>query len=389
MKRLFIAAVLVASLFTPQYTLAAGVRVASDVSTTATDTFTDNQYFIGGRVVADGTMQQDVLLLGGRTTLSGTVEGDALIFGGESTVLSGIVKGDARIFSGDVLLTGTVTGDVVVVGGTVRIAPEAIVQGELLLVGGSTTIDAALHKHARIVAGAVMLGGEVKNSANVTTQDFTITSTARVPGTIVYFAPQEAEQQPGAEVTGSVSFNRIDSIQESGIIEQAVVNFLNFWIVLRFVTTLLLTFLLVYIFRVFSQRATEYVLKSFGRSVLTGLLALLAVPIISVVLFASLILMPVSVLLMLVYVFVAVLASAVASIAVGALINRAFGKQHVLEVSFKTAALGVVLLTVVQFVPLVGEATRFVFFLAALGAVWRYVYEHIRWREMNLFDRHQ
>lgn len=387
MKRLLAAAVLLLCVAIPQYASAAGVRVSSDISTTPTDTFTDNQYFVGGRVVADGTMQQDVLLLGGRTELLGTVQGDALIFGGESSVLRGVVEGDARIFSGNVLITGTVTGDVVVVGGTVTIAPEATITGELLAVGGTITVDATLSKHARIVAGAVALGGEIVSTANVTTQDLTLTSTARVPGTIVYFAPQEAERMDGAEVTGSVSFNRIDSIQESGIIEQAVVNFLNFWIVLRFVTTLLLTFLLVYVFRVFSQNTTKYVLKSFGRSVLMGLLALVALPIVAVVLFASLILMPVSILLMLVYMFVAMLSSAVASIAVGALMQRTFGKKQTLEVSFKTAALGVVLLTIVQFVPVVGEATRFVFFLAALGAVWRYVYEHIRWREMSLFER--
>jgi len=387
MKRLFLALTIALFAVIPVSTSAAGVHVASDIVTSDGDVFSDNQYVIGGKVTAGGTMEQDVLLLGGRANLPASVRGDALIFGGESVLLDGVVDGDARIFGGDVTVAGTVSGDVVVVGGIVHIAKEANLTGEVLIVGGRVTMDAVLQKHARIIADTVILGGVIENTANITSQHFSLGETARVPGTIVYFAPQEARKANGTEVTGSVSFNKIDSIRQNGIVERAVVNFLNFWIVLRFVTTLLLTFLLVYIFRVFSQKTTEYVLHSFGTSVLTGVLTVLFVPVIGVILFVSLILMPVAMILALCYIAVMIVSSAVASIAIGSLINRAFSKKTALEVSFKTASLGVVLLTLVQFVPIVGEATRLVFFLAALGAVWRYVYEHVRRREIALFQK--
>ncbi|MEY2641085.1 MAG: hypothetical protein RL150_478 [Candidatus Parcubacteria bacterium] len=366
---------------------AAGVQVGSDTKTDASATFPDNQYLVGGSVEAAGTFTQDLFIAGGRVQLPGTVDGDVLILAGESAVITGNVRGDVRVIGGTVTVEGTVAGDVVLLGGTLLLSPEATISGEVLAVGGHITVGSTLHKHARIVAVATMITGEITTSANITTERLTFADTARVPGAVVYFSPREADIAATAVVEGSVTFNRVESIRESGAIERAVLNFLNFWIVLRFVTTLILTFLLVYLFRVFSQRTTEYVLMSFGRSVLTGLLTVVVLPVVALILFLSLLLMPVAVLVMFAYIFFFIIASAVSSIAVGALVKRIFVRGAALEVSFKTAALGVVLLTVVQFVPLVGEATRIVFFLAAFGAICRYLYTQVRWRELTLFEK--
>ncbi len=387
MKRLLTAFALVLLAGLPSVASAAGVQVASEITTLPEAVFVDNQYFVGGRVDARGTMEQDALLLGGRTDFSGTAKGDVLIVGGEHVLIDGVVEGDARILGGSVEITGTIQGDVIIVGGTVRIAPEATVNGELMIVGGQVVTDTVLKKHTRIVAASVMLGGTVETSANITTQRFELTETARIPGSVVYFAPQEVYRPSGADVSGTLNFNKIETTLEHGVVERAVVNFLNFWIVLRFVTTLMLAFLLVYIFRVFSQTTTEYVLRSFGTSMLIGVGVLFLMPVVGVVLLASLILSPVAILLALFYVAALIVSSAVSAIAVGALVIRSFSKQSALEVSFRGASLGVVLLTVVQFVPLVGEATRIVFFLVALGAVWKYIYEHVRRREITLFKK--
>ena len=87
------------------------------------------------------------------------------------------------------------------------------------------------------------------------------------------------------------------------------------------------------------------------------------------------------------YIFALIITTSVASIAVGALIKRAFSKEDVLEVSFSTASIGVVILTLLQFVPFVGEVTRFVFFMAAFGAIWKYIYSQIRWGYTSLFNK--
>ena len=182
----------------------------------------------------------------------------------------------------------------------------------------------------------------------------TLESGSRVSGTLNYFSPNELEQNEDVNISGTVNFNRVESVQENGVIQQAIVNFLNFWILLRFITTLLLTFLIVYIFKVFSQKTTEFSIRSFFPSFITGILVAIALPVVALVAFISLILLPISILLILTYIFALIITTSVASIAVGALIKRAFSKEDVLEVSFSTASIGVVILTVLKFGPFVG-----------------------------------
>lgn len=388
MKHPFMVSVWIIGLsMVPSVVFGAGIRVASDITTVETDTFSDNQYLVGGRVDAHSTMQQDISIVGGRSALSGTVAQDALVIGGESVHVSGNIQGDARVLGSDVLIDGTVTGDLVIIGGTVRVAKEAVISGETLIVGGTVVFDAAPTKHIRIIGGAVTIGGTIAQTANITTQRLQFTNTANIPGSIVYFAPQEFTKDDGAIITGTVKFNKINSIRENGIVEHAVVSFLNFWIVLRFVTTLMLTFLIVFIFKVFTQKTTEHMLQKFGSSVAIGAATIIFLPVAGIIFLASLILFPVALLLGLAYIFIMIIASSLAGVAVGALIKRVFTKTDTIEVSFHTAVIGVVLLTLIQFVPVVGELTRFVFFLAAVGAIWRYVYESVRWRKILLFEK--
>jgi hypothetical protein len=56
-------------------------------------------------------------------------------------------------------------------------------------------------------------------------------------------------------------------------------------------------------------------------------------------------------------------------------LKKTFTKNKNLEVSFNTAAIGVVVLTLLQFVSVIGDITRFVSFLQPVGSIWIYLYK--------------
>ena len=66
-----------------------------------------------------------------------TTRSDVVRFGGNVTVASDErVSGDVVVIGGSLTVDGEVTGDVVVVGGPARFGPEALVAGEVTVVGG-------------------------------------------------------------------------------------------------------------------------------------------------------------------------------------------------------------------------------------------------------------
>jgi hypothetical protein len=261
------------------------------------------------------------------------------------------------------------------------------VSGDIIVIGGRVVLANDTERHARVIAGTTHITGAISGSANITTRNLVLSDSAPIAGNIVYFAPLEARKSSGTQLTGTLHFNNISEMSQAGVIDRAVVTFLHFWTVLRFVTTLLLTFLIIYMFRVLAQQTARYVTDSFLSTTFIGFGVLLLTPLAGVIIALSLILLPIAMLIGLYYIILLILAPAIAGIALGALLKKAFSKEGVFEISFRTAALGVIVLTLVRFVPVIGDVVHIVFFVAALGAMWRYMYTNVRHRELRVLAK--
>lgn len=63
---------------------------------------------------------------------------DRVVFGGSAEVLDGeVVDGDLVVFGGSARVSGTVTGDAVVFGGKVILEKSGVVEGDLVAIGGA------------------------------------------------------------------------------------------------------------------------------------------------------------------------------------------------------------------------------------------------------------
>jgi len=378
-----------------QHVDAAKVDIATQLQHTDSTTYSQNTYAVGISVATDATYEKDLFLAGlGTTIFSGKTEEDLIIIGGDVQI-SGVVEEDVRAFGGAVRISGAVSGDVVMIGGTLFIDEGAVIEGDVVLVGGAIEINAPLESKTNIISGTVVFNNTISsNDVVVTTYRLVLDSNTKLIGEMTYFSPRQVSVNENAEVTGPLTYNRINPLQDDGLIDQAIVSFLNFWVVLRFVTTLVLAFLLVFVFKVFTQRTVDVAQSFLGKSFLVGLSSLIVIPFLFALLLASLILFPVAILLLLAAMFFWIIAGAVAGIVVGVLVRKYYTiirtetddeeeekklHQQTYDISFNSAVIGVVLLTLIEFVPYVGDVIRLVFVLIAFGALWLTFYKYVRW----------
>lgn len=357
---------------------AAIIRSDKSASVNSEEKLYENVYLVGGEPKILGEVNGDVFAAGNNVDFGGNINGDVLSLGGNLNI-KGNINGDVRVVGANVVVENNISGDLVVVGSNVTLNESTKVSGDIILVGGSININNISEKHLRVVSGSTFISGKILSTANITSEKIHILEGSEISGDLSYFSPRQAILDEGSKVSGSVSFNKVDSIKENGLVKHLIVSFLNFWMLFRFITTLILTFILVYVFKIFSQNTALQSIKDFWKSFLTGLLTFIFVPVAVVILSISLILLPVAILAGMIYAGIFIISNAVAGIALGALLKKTFTKSNVLEVSFNTATIGVVVLTVLQFVPVVGDATRYVFITAAFGSVWIYLYNKVRW----------
>lgn len=334
--------------------------------------YDENYYVAGGSVLIENgaVFNEDLFIAGGNIRAFGEAN-DVMVFGGEVS-LENYVKGDLRVFGGTVNINSTVDGDLVIIGGEVYLNDSADIRGESIVIGGKVNQSSDINNESNIVAGSVTLNGIINSVAYITTQSAIFDKKGEVVGNLNYYAPQKAVEIDGFKSSGNIVFNEIKSIDEIGIVKSTVINLLNLWLILKFITTLVIAFILIYVFKVFSQGVNDIGVRSMGKSFLAGVLGLLMIPLIIIMLFASLIGMPISFLLLLLYIIILMISTPIAGIIIGHLAASLSGKD-IKRVNFQNSVIGIILITALQFVPVLGAITIFIFRIIAVGAVLRYI----------------
>lgn len=335
-----------------------------------------NAYIAGGSVTLDSEYTKDVFVAGGDVEISGKIAGDLIVMGGE-TRITGQVLGDIRIFGGRAIISGEVFGDLFIVAGKVDLVNGAKISGESIFVTAEMNQSSALNNPTKILAGAIFLNDSIASSTEITTQKIVIGGAANITGSLRYFAPNKAENVSGSKITGNVTYNEIKTIRERGVVKSAVLNLLSFWIIFKFLTTLILAFIATYVFRIFSQNVTNLAISSMIRSFFSGIGTLILIPVVSVILLVSLIALPIGFLFILAYIFVLIISPAISGVIIGALLFGIFEEEEKHQITFGKTAVGIVLLTALQFVPVIGEITKFIFTVVAIGAITRYTYGYV------------
>ncbi|PSP56733.1 polymer-forming cytoskeletal protein [Halobacteriales archaeon QS_1_67_19] len=297
----------------------------------------------GGTVVVEEgeTVDDDLTVYGGTAIIRGTVNGNLTAFTG-NVYVPGEVDGDLEAFSGNVRINGTVTGNANAFSGNVFLAESGRVGGQLQAAGGNVVVNGEV-------------GGDVQAGAGT----ITVGPTAVVGGDLLYDG--ELSLSDEARIDG-------ETRQESdtgGFSGPSLPSWFGF--AYGFVVHLLLGAVALLAFPRFSRglagRAASTPLRSGG----VGLLLFLAVPILAVLLFVSVIGIPLGLLVLVLYPFLLWLGFVYGAYAVGAwLLSLASVRNR-----WAGLLVGLAGASVAGLVPVVGGLLQFLVLLIGLGALGR------------------
>ena len=198
MKRLLILLALTASA-----SAWASVRSGERVVLGRDDTVTEDLYLAGGEVTVLGDIDGDLVVAGGQVQVEGRVTGDVLAVGGQVT-LSGPVGGSIRAAGGDVTVKSTVAHDAVLVGGQLSVPAGAVVGRDLMVAGGRVDASGAVGRDVHGRAGEFTVGGPVSGDVFAQSETLRLAQNARVGGRLVYASINELIRDPGASVAGAI-----------------------------------------------------------------------------------------------------------------------------------------------------------------------------------------
>ncbi|MBT3282735.1 hypothetical protein HON59_00720 [bacterium] len=370
---------LILAVFVPLTTFGATIKVGDTYTFQEGETLRDNLYIGAGEVASDGNVFGDLLIGGGSVTVTGNVSGDATIAGGDISVLER-VQGDLRIVGGDILVTENVTGDLMVVGGNVRVLAGATVGKDLVVLGGRVVVQGNVNGKVRVIGGEVVLDSKINGNVDIKASDgITVGDNAIIMGDLLYSGEDESvlAVSEKAVIAGETIFKE-GKIISASTFKTAMFAFFSTFLLIKLITILVVVALATIFLKKFSNNIAKSAVEHLGKKTLWGFISLIVIPVAVAIFFASVFGIALGLLGLFGYIMLLVLAGVYSGVIFGAWMDKlVVRKQEEVTVDWKNGVLGVVALTLIIQIPIIGGLAGFFFLLLSLGSISTLTYNYL------------
>ncbi len=346
------------------------------VSVSSSQVVNGDYFAFGDSVEIAGTINGDLYASGGQVVVDGRVNGDVLVAGGRLS-LSGTVSQDVRAAGGQVTITGNIGRNLTVAGGNVEVASSALVKGGVVAAGGNIDLSAPIEGAAKVAAGTLNVGNRIGADLDAAVGTLRLASKAAIQGNVNYWSGREASISEGAHIEGKIVRNVPP--EKPRFFKAAFVAWLIF-VAINFVSTLILGLLSVRFFPSFHQSVVRTLRDRPWASLGIGFIAAVVLPVGCAILFATIIAIPLG-LILLSALFILLYWSRIYAIArIGEAILARLRPASSRSAAF---VLGLFVYYIVTLIPIIGWFVVALVMLFGLGA------ELIARKHLYLAARHQ
>ncbi len=322
------------------------------------DPVSEDVYVTSLRGVVDGVIDGDLTIFTGDLVINGEVSGTVQVFSSGSVTINdgATIGGSLRGAARSITVSGQIGADVFASAASVVVEETGTVARDVMAFGGVVRVEGDVGRDVRGRMIRTVIDGRVGGDIDVATQRFEVGSGAVVDGDVLYRSPTGASIDEGAQISGTTT--RLPS--QSNFVYGVILTIAN---LVGFLGFLLSGLVVLFVLRGSSSRATGAVVTQPIRSFLYGLVAVVAAPIAVVVLAATLVGLPLAIM-----VVMAIVASIIVGPvpAVAALGNRVLLKKGGILAAF---AIGAILWRAgIWLIPVVGGILYVIALVWGVGA---------------------
>ncbi len=301
-------------------------------------------------VTIDGTVHGDVFCGSQDVIISGTVDGD-VICAAQTIRIDGSVGGSVRVAGQSIEVAGPVGRNITAIGQSFTLDPTGTVSGEILAATEHTFIDGTVKGDISEVVNSLVFGDNAKVKGSVKYQSKNAASlapTATISGMLVQTTPKPKSKPPTTEV------KRV-SKGAGGVVGKIILS-------------LIFGAIIVAIAPKKTAKILDLMKSSPGASMLTGFLAMLVIPMVLILMAITIIGIPFSILLGIVFALALAAASIFASLLAGRFVLDKLNanKKNNMYVNL---LVGVPVVGILFTVPILGGLAKFLAAIWGLGAI--------------------
>ena len=335
-----------------------GVAHAQRFGTTVGEGETVNSslYSAGQSIEIRGTINGDVFCAGQNVRINATVNGD-IICAAQNIDIRGSVDGNIRIAAQTATIEAQVARSMTAAVQTLSYETDASVGSDTTIIGQRVNLGGFVARDVLIQSEDAILGGQIGRNADVKSQEVAVRANAEIEGNLVYTSEREADIADDAVIGGSVSRETPDRAEQAlwGATVGAYLYFM--------VGSLLFALVVALILPQAVRKAGGIARKSFGKTVLVGVLASFAIPVATFALAVTFVGLPLALLLILLWILLMAASGPVAGYFIGKILFR--NMKNTVGVTL----IGVLALLLLCFLPFIGWLVALLAYWVGSGAI--------------------
>lgn len=373
-KKKFLAIFIIAAALAliPSATKAFSVRSGDFISNSQDQIVDGNLYAAGSTITIDGQVTGDIICAAQTVNISAKVDGD-IICAAQTINITGEVLGNVRVAGNSINLSGTVARNMNAFGSNINISDKAKIGWDLLIAGTQAemrgNIDGNLHGSVSklLLAGRVAKNLDIKIDSNLENKakgSLEITDSGSVEGDVIYTGINEAQINK-EKVSGRIIHNLPESATNKMFLAYL-------WSrVYAIFSALLVGLVLLSLWRKQTLAIIDRMQHKIGANIGFGAIIMFLPPIAALLLMFTLIGIPLSLILLALWIIAIFVGRVIFGIMVGRFLIKKMIRRQTPRL-FLEMIMGVVVCSVIFSLPVLGWLGAMVGTWWSLGAIWVY-----------------
>ena len=327
------------------------------------ETLEKTSFLSGENVRVDGDINGTTFITAGNVEVNGTIDGD-LFVAGQSTVINGTVKGSVFVAGQNITLNGVVENTIYLAGATLKVTSQtngsAFLAGQNIFVEKGTVIEKDVFVGGAKVYQNGVINGDLSSSSESLSVD------GKIGGDLKYSSQNKADFSSNSEVVGETTWKKIEPKSSESAKSVFTIAFLM-KILFSILAPLVVWLFVRWIRPDFWPDLAEKIAASPLRALGFGALAVVLIPVVAILLMITVIGIPLSFILLALYGVTFYVSKIIFSVFIGLWFQNRFNWSK--AGSFWLFLLGLIILSILGVVPIVGMIVGFVIAFFGMGSI--------------------
>lgn len=324
-----------------------GETTTSNNDMTTSQWIEDDLYLCDENIVIEGIVDGNVFAIGNTVTVKAEIGGDLFVMADSFTLDGGYIYSSIFGIANDIKING-IACDVYAMANNFTLEENGYI-----------------HRDLKLASQNVSINGTIRRNAYITSENIAFSELANtyIYGNLTYNSNKEISIPENA-VTGNVNFNKVDEEVAPSTASSIISKLIDVGLLL--LNTFIVTILAIWLTPNFIKKVSN---MGIGKTLIAlpiGLVALIVIPVISIVVLFTVIGIPLSCALLTIYFLLIAFATAFSSMAIsGIMIKKSKSK-----IKFVLLALAsTIVIWALSLIPFVGGIVEFLILILGLGTV--------------------